>query len=63
VGPVEKRALTVASVLDEKERCAQAINKALDDFVRATGCHISDLVVVKTDQNGIQAVGLRVEIF
>ena len=63
MGAVEKRALTVASVLDEKERCAQAINKALDDFVRATSCHISDLVVVKTDQNGIQAVWLRVEIF
>ncbi len=59
----DRRALTVASVIEEKERCAEAINRALDDFIRATGCHVTDLVVAKSDQNGVRAVGLRVELF
>jgi len=62
VGPIDRRALTIAAVMDEKERCSAAINGAIETFERATGCIISDFVVVRSTQNGVR-VGLKVEVF
>lgn len=62
MGAVDRRALTIASVVEEKERCSEAINAAIDEFERTTGCIISDFVVVRSTQNGVR-VGLRVEVF
>ena len=62
MGAVDRRALTIASVMDEKERCSETINNAIQEFERATGCIISDFVVVRSTQNGVR-IGLRVEVF
>lgn len=62
MGAVDRRALTIAAVMDEKEKCGDAINEAIEEFERVTGCIISDFVVVRSPQNGVR-VGLRVEVF
>lgn len=60
---IPKRELTLATVLDAKDVCTKAINEAIEHFRKETGCNISDMVVAKSDRNGVHMVGLKVEIF